>query len=105
MFLVAFFYEVIRLNSADITNDSCPRLAAGVRLKFDDIRKSWTILAPERVFMLDEIAGEILLGCDGKSFSELIDFLLIKFNAPRLEIEKDVKEVLANLVVKGVLDI
>ena len=36
------------------------------RLKFDETRKVWVILAPERVLAPDEIAVEVLQLCDGE---------------------------------------
>ena len=35
---------------------SVPRLARGVRLRFDRVRDAWLLLAPERVLMPDEAA-------------------------------------------------
>ena len=35
------------------------------RLKFDETRQVWVILAPERVLAPDEIAVEVLQLCDG----------------------------------------
>ncbi|MBL4907439.1 MAG: pyrroloquinoline quinone biosynthesis peptide chaperone PqqD [Sneathiella sp.] len=93
------------MGPADITIDCQPKLAAGVRLSFDETRKTWMVLAPERVFMLDDIAGEILQRCTGACLSEIVQDLAAKFDAPKQAIEEDVKELLADLVVKGVLDL
>ncbi len=89
----------------NITSDCQPKLAAGVRLNYDEARSCWAILAPERVFMLDDIAAEILKRCTGCPFSEIVDTLADTFDAPREAIEQDAKEMLSDLVVKGVLDI
>ena len=39
---------------------SVPRLARGTRLQFDKHRDQWIVQAPERVFVLDPIAHEIV---------------------------------------------
>ena len=41
------------------------RLPRGVRLKLDETRGEWLLLAPERVIKMDAIAVEILQRCDG----------------------------------------
>ena len=57
-----------------------PRLSAGVRLKFDDVRGHWVVLAPERVIIPDETALEVLRRCDGiASLSAIIDELAASF--------------------------
>jgi coenzyme PQQ biosynthesis protein PqqD len=58
------------------SEQTVPRLATGVRLKLDEARNCWSILAPERVLMPDETALEILRRCNGRSsLSEIIDEL------------------------------
>ena len=47
-----------------IGESSAPRLARGMRLQFDKQRDQWIIQAPERVFVLDAIAHEIVQRCD-----------------------------------------
>ena len=37
-----------------------PKLPRHAKLRFDEARKKWIINAPERVFELDEIAGEVM---------------------------------------------
>ena len=54
------------------------------RLKFDETRQVWVILAPERVLAPDEIAVEVLQLCDGvRSVAEMVDQLAAKYAAPR----------------------
>jgi pyrroloquinoline quinone biosynthesis protein D len=80
------------------------RFAPGVKLRFDDTRKAWIVLAPERVFMPDEHAIEILKQIDGtRSAGAIIDDLAVRFDAPRATIEADVIEMLQDLVARGVL--
>jgi pyrroloquinoline quinone biosynthesis protein D len=81
-----------------------PRLAVGVRLKFDEIRSCWVILAPERVMIPDEIAVEILRRCDGhSSLSAIIDELATGYDASRELIAQDVCELVTELADKGIL--
>ena len=85
---------------------SVPRLPRGVRLSFDELRKRWTLQAPERVFVPDEIAVEILQRCDGVATVDAISAALAeKFQAPREEVARDVTEMLQDLANKGVVAI
>ena len=87
-----------------IVPSSTPRLPRGVKLQFDAQRKRWSLLAPERVFVPDEIAVEILQLCDGVATVDAIaDTLAAKFGAPREEVARDVTEMLQDLANKGVV--
>jgi pyrroloquinoline quinone biosynthesis protein D len=48
---------------------AAPAFARGVRLRFDAARDVWIVLAPERMFVPDEIALEVLKLVDGKATS------------------------------------
>ncbi|HTT82122.1 MAG TPA: pyrroloquinoline quinone biosynthesis peptide chaperone PqqD [Rhizomicrobium sp.] len=84
---------------------SRPRLAAHRRLRFDQVRGSWTIQAPERVFLLDDIAHAIVSRCDGeKTLFEVIDELCRTFaDAPREAIAADVMKLVQDFADKGVM--
>jgi pyrroloquinoline quinone biosynthesis protein D len=85
-----------------ISEKSQPKLAPGVKLKFDDKRESWLLNAPERVFLIDEIAHAIVSRfASGKSVSAICDDLAKTYEAPRDEIARDVLEMLNELAVKG----
>ena len=80
------------------------RFAPGVKLRFDETRQAWIVLAPERLFMPDEHATEILKLVDGtRSAAAIVDDLAARFDAPRATIEADVLEMLQDLVDRGVL--
>ena len=49
----------------NVAPEAKPKLAPGVRLKYDDARKAWLLLAPERVIETEGPASEILRRCDG----------------------------------------
>jgi len=81
-----------------------PRLAPGVRLKYDDARECWVVLAPERVLMPDETALEVLQRLDGqKTVDTLVGELATAYDADRGEILADVTELLNGLLEKRVL--
>ena len=74
------------------------------RLKFDETRKVWVILAPERVLAPDEIAVGVLHLCDGRrSVGDVVDLLVAKYAAPREAISTDVIAMLQDLADKGFL--
>ncbi len=88
--------------SADAT--TIYRFAPGVKFRFDDTRQTWIVLAPERLFVPDEHAAEILKLIDGaRTAATIVDDLATRFDAPRATIEGDVLEMLQDLVDRGVL--
>lgn len=88
-----------------IDEGSIPKFVAHMKLKFDKKRERWTILAPERIFLPDEIALEILKRCDGlSSIQAIVDDLAVKFNAPAAVIMEDVKNLVRDFRDKGVLE-
>ncbi len=83
-----------------------PRLPRGVRLKFDDTRGEWLLLAPERVVKVDAIAVAILQRCDGAATVEaIVDDLAATYAADRVRIETDVRELLHSLAAKRMVDL
>ena len=88
----------------ELRPESVPRLPRGVRLRHDETRGQWTLLAPERVLQLDVIAAEVLKRCTGDvSFAQIVDDLATTFATDRARIESDVGAMLAGLVDKKVL--
>ena len=74
------------------------------KLRFDETRQVWVILAPERVLAPDETAVEVLKLCDGVSrVAEIVDQLAAKYAAPREAILTDVMAMLQDLADKGFL--
>jgi pyrroloquinoline quinone biosynthesis protein D len=87
-----------------VSETSRPMLPRHTKLKFDETRKVWVILAPERVLAPDEIAVEVLQLCDGmRNVGEMIDQLAGKYVAPREMIATDVIAMLQDLADKGFL--
>ena len=87
-----------------MARDAVPRFARGARLREDATRGRWVVLAPERAFVPDEIALEVLKLVDGaRSLRDIADALAARFNAPREVIEADIGEMLADLAERGVV--
>jgi pyrroloquinoline quinone biosynthesis protein D len=93
-----------RARNISVSETSRPVLPRHAKLKFDETRKVWVILAPERVLAPDEIAVEVLKLCDGvRSVAVMIDELAAKYVAPREAIATDVIAMLQDLADKGFL--
>jgi pyrroloquinoline quinone biosynthesis protein D len=86
-----------------VSEASRPVLPRHTKLKFDETRQVWVILAPERVLAPDEIAVEVLKLCDGVSVADIVDQLATKYAAPREAILTDVVAMLQDLADKGFL--
>lgn len=86
--------------------DRVPRLPRGVRLRYDRARERWVLLAPERIFELDEIGVEILKRCDGSTTAKELAVALAKaFQADPEEVKMDVDAFLSDFANKRVLDL
>jgi len=91
---------------ATLEDHSKPHLPRGVRLKHDDTRNEWLLLAPERVVKTDAIAVEILKRCDGvATLVEIVDNLAATFKADRAVIDRDVRAMLSELAAKRMVDL
>lgn len=87
-----------------VNEEAIPRLPRGVKLRHDKARDAWVLLAPERVFMPDPIAVEILKRCNGQvTLAGIIDDLAQTYAAPREQIAKDVTVMLQDLADKGMV--
>jgi pyrroloquinoline quinone biosynthesis protein D len=94
----------LRSRNISVSEASRPVLPRHAKLKFDETRQRWVILAPERVLAPDDIAVEILQLCDGlRSVSDLTDLLAAKYAAEREAIGADVIAMLQDLADKGFL--
>ena len=93
-----------RSRNIRVSEASRPVLPRHARLKFDETRQVWVILAPERVLAPDQIAVEVLKLCDGvRSVGEMVDELAAKYSADRADISTDVVAMLQDLADKGFL--
>ena len=87
-----------------VSEASRPVLPRHAKLKYDETRQVWVILAPERVLAPDEIAVEVLQLCNGeRNVGDVSDLLAAKYAAPREAILTDVIAMLQDLADKGFL--
>ncbi|GBQ75399.1 pyrrolo-quinoline quinone synthesis protein PqqD [Acetobacter malorum DSM 14337] len=93
------------MTAATLLAETCvPRFARGTRLQYDRVREQWFVQAPERAFLADAVAAEILQLVNGKrSLAKIIDQLAEKFSAPRDVIAQDVLSMTQELADKQVL--
>jgi pyrroloquinoline quinone biosynthesis protein D len=85
-----------------ITEATVPSLAPGMKLRHDAVRDSWVLLGPERMFVPDAIALEVLKLVDGvRSVGAIVDDLCARFAAPRETVAGDVSAMLDDLAAKG----
>jgi pyrroloquinoline quinone biosynthesis protein D len=90
--------------SAVMDDAAVPAFGIGIKFGYDEVRKAWVVLAPERLFLPDEQAVEILRLIDGKrSLGGIVDQLAQRFQAPHVVIAADVTAMLQDLADKGVL--
>jgi pyrroloquinoline quinone biosynthesis protein D len=87
-----------------ITEETAPILNQGVKFRFDKVRDAWVLLAPERMFALDETGTEIMKLADGaRTAGQIADDLAARFQAPRELILADVIGFFQDLADKGTL--
>ena len=89
---------------SNLPDTAKPRLAAKVRLKWDEVRQKPLLLFPEGVLVLNPTAHEIVTLCDGqRTIAEIVKTLGEKFRSDT--IEADVKELLTKLIGKSFITI
>jgi pyrroloquinoline quinone biosynthesis protein D len=90
--------------AADPGTERRPKLARGSRMRYDEARASWVVLAPERVILLDEIAYEIVRRCDGtRTVTEIVADLAASFEAEPGEVAADVERLVDDLLAKRIM--
>ena len=88
-----------------LTPSAVPRLPRGVRMRFDSVRNSQVLLAPERTFDLDETATAVLALVDGqRTIGQIATELATRYDADRAAIEADILPMLSDLASKRVLE-
>lgn len=86
--------------------DQVPVFARGVKFRRDEVRQAWVVLAPERLFLPDEPAVEILKLVDGqRAVRAIAAELAARFEAPQALIQADVIDLLRGLADKGVVQL
>ena len=70
-----------------VSSEIILKLPRHAKLRFDKARNKWIILAPERVFELDEIAYEVISRCDGeRTVTDVVNELCLKFDQVEREV-------------------
>lgn len=88
------------------TAASVPRLPRGVKLRFDQVRNTWMLLAPERAFQIDETAAEILKLCDGaRTVADVVAAVAAVYQEEPAVIAADIEAMLSDLANKRVLEL
>jgi pyrroloquinoline quinone biosynthesis protein D len=92
------------VTETELTADSRPHLLRGVKLKNDQVRKTWVLLAPERFLRLNAISVDILRRCDGQAaLGAIVDELAMTYAADRAVVERDVRVLVGSLVEKRMM--
>jgi pyrroloquinoline quinone biosynthesis protein D len=88
-----------------IANAAQPRLAKGVRLQSDSATGKSVLLFPEGIVELNETAHEILVRCDGRTLSEIVQALAEEYDANPSALAADVCQTLADLQQRKLIDL
>jgi len=89
-----------------LPDDAVPVLPRGVRVKFDAVRSTHMLLAPERAVRLDTVAAAILAETDGvRSFAEVVAALAARYQAPAERIASDARTFLVGLMDRRMLEV
>jgi pyrroloquinoline quinone biosynthesis protein D len=81
-----------------------PRFGTGHKLRFDQVRDAWVLLGPERLFLPDQHAVEILKLVDGvRTVDVIVTDLAARYDAPLDAIRSDVTDMLADLSARGAI--
>lgn len=87
-----------------VTDTSTPALARHVRLRMDDVRGQWVLLAPERLLTPSETAVAVLRLCDGtRTVAAIAAELAAEFDAPKADILADILPLLQDLADRSYL--
>jgi pyrroloquinoline quinone biosynthesis protein D len=93
------------LMPTQISDDARPRLARGVRLQIDSATGKSVLLFPEGIVELNETAQDILGRCDGRALSEIALGLAEDYEVDLATLVVDVREILADLQRRKLVDI
>lgn len=81
---------------------SRPALARHIKLRHDQTRDQWVLLAPERILTPSETAIAVLRLCDGAArISDIAAKLAAEYDAPAADILADILPVLQDLADRG----
>ncbi|MBV8945324.1 MAG: pyrroloquinoline quinone biosynthesis peptide chaperone PqqD [Solirubrobacterales bacterium] len=79
-----------------------PRLATGVRLRYDEVREEHLLLVPEGAVRLNPTAVQVLELCDGeRSVEEIVGVLSTRYDGA--DVGEDVRGLVEAMAQKGLL--
>ncbi|MDX6565394.1 MAG: pyrroloquinoline quinone biosynthesis protein [Gaiellales bacterium] len=79
-----------------------PRLAAGARLLYDEVRGEHVLLVPEGLVRLNATAAEVLELCDGeRSLDEIVSALSARYDG--FDPRDDVRELIDAMTRRGLV--
>ena len=87
-----------------ISDTARPRLAKGVRLQTDSATAKSVLLFPEGIIELNETAHEIVTRCDGRTLIEIVQALAEQYDADLTALTADVRETLADLQQRKLIE-
>lgn len=102
--LVLLCRKILMTDILKVNEDVILKFPKHVKFKYNEPRKEWVILAPEKLVKPDKIAVQILKLVNGeRSVKNIVRELSKDFNAPESIILEDVKTMLQQLADKGFL--
>jgi pyrroloquinoline quinone biosynthesis protein D len=79
-----------------------PRLATGVRLRWDGVRKQHVLLFPEGAANLNATAADVLTLCDGeKTLDDIATELSERYGGA--DVRADVESLLSSMAARGLV--
>jgi pyrroloquinoline quinone biosynthesis protein D len=79
-----------------------PRLAAGARLQYDEVRGEHVLLVPEGLVRLNPTAAEVLELCDGeRALDEIVSALSARYDG--FDLRDDVRELVDAMMQRGLV--
>ena len=92
------------MRMAQISDAVRPRLANGVRLQTDSATGKSVLLFPEGIIELNETAHEVVVLCDGRTLSEIVQALAEDYDADQAALATDVRETLGDLQQRRLIE-
>jgi pyrroloquinoline quinone biosynthesis protein D len=81
---------------------SCPRLATGARLRYDEVREEHLLLVPEGAVRLNPTAAEVLGLCDGeRSLEDIVVMMTERYRGS--DVSDDVRGLVDAMTERGLL--
>jgi pyrroloquinoline quinone biosynthesis protein D len=79
-----------------------PRLVAGARLRYDEVREEHLLLVPEGAVRLNATGAEVLELCDGeRSLDEIVGLLAARYEGS--DLSNDVRGLIDAMAQKGLV--